>query len=209
MNEAKRALDNLKRKAQYDSRARNSYQRVKNFLEAHERKDGEGNSIGGTGATEFRLIQFGQSPVARLLNSGNIGNEEMQAVEDITSAFHSIAGALLIKPQSMEKHDKSHSEHDPSRLVAAQKRYQAWANYWSARAKRGDKLLQIVVAAVIDEQAFHFIDQDLGMRNGKAKKALICGLRDYAARAGWADSNISPKWIESAESVFVLRGEQP
>jgi hypothetical protein len=105
----------------------------------------------------------------------------------------------------MERHDKSHNEHDPARLVAAQKRYQSWANHWSARAKRGDKILQIVIAAVIDERALNIIEQDLCLRHGKGKKSLICGLRDYAARAGWADSKLSPQWIASAESVFILR----
>lgn len=199
------ALESLKKKARYNAGARDSYARVKSFLAAHERKSGDGEDIGGTGATEFRLLQFGRSPISRLYESGNLGNEEMQAVEDISTAFHSLAGGLLIKPQQMERQDKSHNENDPARIVSAQKRYQAWARIWSARKPRGCKLLEIVIAAVIDERALNLIERELEIGHGKAKKALIAGLRDYAARAGWADSGLSSKWIATAERVFTLR----
>jgi len=205
MTDPAKALESLKKKAKYDPVARNSYRRVKEIYAAHTRVDGEGSAIGGTGATEFKLLHFGSSPIARLYDSGNLGSEEMQSVSDIADAFHSLAGGLMIKPQEMERKDKSHSDHDPSRLVAAQKRYQAWARHWSARKPRGCRLLEIVISAVIDERALSMIEQDLSLRHGKAKKALISGLRDYAARAGWADAKLAPRWIESAESVFVLR----
>jgi hypothetical protein len=204
------AIKSLERKAKYSSVHRHSYLRVKAMIESHERRDSAGTPIcgedglpmGGTGAT---ILKFEESPVARLINSKNIGNEETQAADDIKTAFHSIAGGLMIKPQELERKDKSHSEYESTRLIAAQNRYQEWARYWSKRKARGCKLLEIVIASVIDERAFHYIDGDLGMRHGKAKKALICGLRDYAARAGWADSKLSPQWIATAESVFVLR----
>jgi hypothetical protein len=92
MKTSSQAIESLKKKAKYDPVARDSYARVKAMFAAHERRDGEGNPIGGTGATEFRLLHFGGSPVQRQYELGNIGSEEMQAVEDICTAFHSLAG---------------------------------------------------------------------------------------------------------------------
>lgn len=195
-------IERLERRAQYDSDARLSLLRVRNFIAEAERKTGDGEDIGGTGAT---ILKMEVSPIARLCNSGNLGNEEMQAVDDIATAFHSLAGALLIRPQQLERHDKSHSDHDPTRLVAAQKRYTAWQKHWSPRKARGCLLLNIVIRAVIDEQNLVFIDSELRLRHGTAKRAVVAGLRDYAARAGWADAKLAPKWIETAESVFTLR----
>lgn len=196
-------MQRLERKSKSDARSRASWLRVKTFIHSAERQDGEGNEIGGTGHT---VLKFEPSPIARLCNSGNLGNEEMQAVDDISAAFHSIAGGLMIKPQELERHDKSHSDHDPAKLVAAERRYREWSRHWSARSRRGDFTLQIVIAAVIDERPLYMIDKDCEIRRGKSRVALISGLRDYAARAGWVEGRLSAQWIAQAESVFTLRG---
>jgi len=193
----------LERRSRSDEQARASWLRVKNFIASAERHDGEGVEIGGTGHT---VLKFEQSPIARLCNSGNLGNEEMRAVDDINAAFHAIAGGMMIKPQELEKHDRSHSEHNPAKLVAAERRYREWSRHWSARARRGDPTLQIVFAAVIDERPLYLIDADCEIRRGKSRVALIAGLRDYAARAGWVEPRLSAQWIDAAEGVFVLRG---
>jgi hypothetical protein len=57
---------------------------------------------------------------------------------------------------------------------------------------------------VIDERAFHLIEADVGIRHGVAAKAVIAGLRDYAARAGWADARTAEAWTDAAEAVFAL-----
>jgi hypothetical protein len=64
---------------------------------------------------------------------------------------------------------------------------------------------EIVIAAVIDERALHGIEADLGIRHGVAARVVIAGLRDYAARAGWADRRTAQAWFDAAETMFTLR----
>jgi hypothetical protein len=77
------------------------------------------------------------------------------------------------------------------------------------RARGGDRTLEIVIAAVVDERAFHVIEADVGIRHGMAARAVIAGLRDYAARAGWTEPRTGAAWIADAESVFALRRRLP
>src|SRR6185437_4357080 len=92
---------------------------------------------------------------------------------------------LMIRPLSMERSDRSASPAEPVAILDAVARYREWSRVWSVRAKRGDPTLEIVVAVVIDERPLRELDSDLRLRNGAASRALIAGLRDYAARAGW------------------------
>lgn len=69
----------------------------------------------------------------------------------------------------------------------------------------GDRTLEIVIAAVIDERAFHAIEADVGIRHGVAARVVIAALRDYAARAGWTDRRIGDAWIEAAAGAFAPR----
>jgi hypothetical protein len=156
----------------------------------------------GSGHT---VLKRSDSPVTRLLNSEAIGASELQAAQDICLAFRAISGALFLKPLSMERRDRSNSIHEPARVIDATSRYQAWARLWSDRSKRGDPTLEIVIAAVWDERAFRVIEQDLNIRNGTAAKATAAGLRDYAARAGWAQGSASKRWLVSEGAVFRLR----
>jgi hypothetical protein len=167
-----------------------------------ERTSGDGSEISGTG---FTILKRSDSPISRLLNSGAIGSAELQASEDICLAFHAISGALFLKPLSMERRDRSNSIHEPARVIDATSRYQAWARLWSDRSKRGDPTLEIVISAVWDERGFRTIEQDLNIRNGAAAKATAAGLRDYAARAGWAQGAASKRWLVSEGAVFRLR----
>jgi hypothetical protein len=151
------------------------------------------------------ILKRSDSPISRLLNSGAIGSAELQASEDICLAFQAISGALFLKPLSMERRDRSNSIHEPARVIDATSRYQAWARLWSDRSKRGDPTLEIVISAVWDERGFRTIEQDLNIRNGAAAKATAAGLRDYAARAGWAQGAASKRWLVSEGAVFRLR----
>ena len=155
--------------------------------------------------TGFTIIKRTDAPIARLLNAGSIGRPELQASEDICLAFEAIAGASFLKPLSMERCDRSNSPQEPPRVIDAVSRYTAWANIWSARAKRGDPTLEIIIAAVWDERPFRVIEQDLNIRNGAASRATAAGLRDYAARAGWAHGRQSMLWLVSEGAVFRLR----
>lgn len=167
-----------------------------------ERTAGDGGEIGGTG---FTILKRSDSPLTRLLNAESIGPEEMRAAEDITTAFHSISGGLLFRSAEMERVDGTRQKHEPAATVDSVRRYRKWANIWSVRAKRGDPTLEIVIAAVIDERPFRAIEGDLSLRNGTASKATAAGLRDYAARAGWAQGRASEAWLVHSGAVFRLR----
>jgi hypothetical protein len=179
-----------------------SLARLKRALRKAERRAGDGSDIGGTGATILKLLP---APLARLVDKGRIGTEEVRAADDIAIAFHAQAGALMIKPPCLERRDPTHHGREPVFVIDAVSRYKHWAHRWSARARRGDRTLEIVIAAVIDERAFHAIEADLGIRHGVAARVVIAGLRDYAARAGWADRRTAVAWLDAAETMFVLR----
>lgn len=138
--------------------------------------------------TGYTALKQQSSPLTRLIDKHRIGPEELQAAEDITKAFHALTGALMLRPLSWERSDRSTSPAEPAAVVDAIGRYREWSRVWSVRAKRGDPTLEIVVAAVIDERPLRTLDDDLRLRHGAASKALIAGLRDYAARAGWRNS---------------------
>jgi len=176
--------------------------RMKRAVRKAERRAGDGTEIGGTGAT---VLKFRAAPLVRLIEKNRIGTEEIRAADDIAVAFHAQAGALLIKPPSLEKRDATHHGHEPIWVIDAVSRYKRWARHWSERARHGDRTLEIVIAAVIDERAFHTIEADVGIRHGMAARVVIAALRDYAARAGWTDRRTGDVWIEEAAALFVLR----
>jgi hypothetical protein len=178
------------------------FARIKRALRKAERRAGDGTEIGGTGAT---ILKFRGAPLARLADKKRIGTEELRAAEDIAIAFHAQAGALLIKPPSLEKRDATYQANEPIFIIDAVSRYKRWAHHWSARVRHGDRTLEIVIAVVIDERAFHTIEADVGIRHGLAARAVIAALRDYAARAGWTDARTAAAWTDAAEAVFALR----
>lgn len=156
----------------------------------------------GTGQT---IIRMQASPIARLLDRKKIGGEEVRAAEEILAVFMAISGALMFKGQSMEFRDKtSGSPSEPAHMVDAHRRYAEYRDYWSGRAKRGDKTLAIIIASVVDERSFRIVEQDFGLRHGKAEIATIWGLRDYAARAGWCGKRMAVEWKYRASTVFRI-----
>jgi hypothetical protein len=179
-----------------------TFGRLQRAIRKAERRSGDGREIGGTGAT---VLRFRTSPLVRLIERKRIGTEEVRAADDIATAFHAQAGAVMIKSPSFEKRDAAHQGHEPVWIIDAVSRYKPWARHWSQRAQRGDRTLEIIVAAVIDERAFHAIEADIGIRHGLAARVTIAGLRDYAARAGWTDPKIAKVWINDAEAIFTPR----
>ena len=175
---------------------------MKRALRLAERRGGDGTEIGGTGAT---ILKFLAAPLARLADKKRIGPEELRAADDIAIAVHAQAGALMFKAPSLEKRDATYSSREPASVIDAVTRYKRWARHWSARALRGHRVLEIVVAAVIDERAFHVIERDVGIRHGAAARVVITALRDYAARAGWTDRTTGAAWIAAAEAAFPAR----
>lgn len=194
--------DRIDRVAAAECEADRARGRVRRGVSKAERAAGDGSEIGGTG---FTILKRSDSPLTRLLNAKSIGREEMRAAEDITMAFHAMAGALLFRPVQMERQDGAHGNSERTALVDAVARYKSWAGIWSVRAKRGDPTLEIIIAAVIDERPLRAIEADLSIRNGAASRATAAGLRDYAARAGWAQGRASETWLVSSGGVFRLK----
>jgi hypothetical protein len=162
-------------------------------------------AAGNGRATGATVLRFRAAPLATLIEKSRIGGEEVRAAGDMTTAFHAQAGAAMIKSPSLEKLDAASHDREPFRIIDAVSRYKPWARFWSQRARLGDRTLEIVVAAVIDERAFHVIEADAGIRHGMAARVTIAGLRDYAARAGWTDRITGDAWIREAEAIFKLR----
>jgi hypothetical protein len=147
----------------------------------------ERSGVPGTGLT---VLKQRPSPIGRLLDRHQIGPEELAAAEDIALAFRSIAGELMLRPATWERADRSKSSNEPVRVLDAIARYREWVDVWAIRAKRGDPTLKIVLAVVIEERPLRDLDGQHKLRNGRARAALIAGLRDYAARAGWIRSGL-------------------
>jgi hypothetical protein len=159
-----------------------------------------------TGASGYTLLRIGKhstKPIAHLVESKSIGPEELAAAHDISTAFLSIAGALMVRGQTWERVDKGQDCREPAAVIDAQHRYKNFAVHWSMRRGWGDRTLEILVRAVIDEQPLYLIDADLNLRHGKARKATIRGLRDYAVRAGWVKGRLAEQWKAEAGCTFT------
>lgn len=196
------APDPPERGTRHSDTAADAFGRTKRAIRKAERRSGDGSEIGGTGAT---ILKFLAAPLVRLVQKKRIGTEEIRAADDIAIAFHAQAGALMIKPPSLEKRDATYHGREPVWIIDAVSRYKRWARHWSARARHGDQTLEVVIAAVVDERAFHTIETGVGIRHGMAARVVIAALRDYAARAGWTDRRTGEAWIEEAEAIFVRR----
>lgn len=165
----------------------------------------EAEKASGVGATGYTLLKMRVSPVAWLLNARRIGPEEYRAAQDISTAFFAKTAGVGFKPLSMERRDPSYGREHPSQVLDAIANYDRWAWYWSIRAKMGDPTLEIVIAAVVDERSLHQIDDDVRIKHGRSAKAVVCGLRDYAARSGWLEKAREREW----KGVSVFHVEHP
>ena len=88
-------------------------------------------------AKAVREVRLRGSPIARLVDSGRIGGDELRAAQDIESAFMAISGGLFMKPLNMERVDGGRGNPDwPHALAKIVGQYQDWANFWSDRRKQ-------------------------------------------------------------------------
>ena len=156
----------------------------------------------GSGATGYTILKFRSSPIARLVEHHDIGPEEFWAATDIDLAFHAISGALSYKSPYNEKLDRAYVEHTPTKIINAVTRYKAFAGHWSKRRAWGDRTLEIVIAAVVNQRPLHLIEIELSLRHGKAKQVTIGGLRDYAARANMVPPSLARDWMNAAAKMF-------
>jgi hypothetical protein len=156
--------------------------------------------------TALTALKMRQKPLTKLVDEGKIGMEEMQSADEICTAFSAIASRLSIRGGGMDRVDGGGGGDAPwsAGVVKIIQRYQAWANHWSRRAELlCDPMLEVVVAAVIDERPARAIAADVCRRPSTVEQAIGAGLRDYAARAGIVSGTQAQRYIAGAESVFV------
>src|ERR1700761_5652341 len=103
-------------------------QAIKRAVHEAELRDQE--SQRGPGASVFTLLRMTAKPLARLVDTKAISAEELQAAGDIQTAFMSMAGALMLRPQNMERVDRGHDHSEPAAVIYSQRRYRAWADHW-------------------------------------------------------------------------------
>lgn len=157
----------------------------------------------GTGQT---ILKLRQKAIPKLVDEGKIGPEELAAAAEILIAFNAIASRLMCRGISYERVDNGGGSPDtswPAKIAKPVERYQAYASAWTRRNEDyGDPTLEIVIDAVIDELHLSAIHAKHGCRLAKIEKALICGLRDYAARAGFITGHKAQAWQDEAAAVF-------
>lgn len=189
-----------------------TYGRMVQFLRDVERKAPHG----GTGAT---IIKLARNPIAQLLyeseqrergvkgakkhvDGEKFGGHELQAAQEIETAFFAISGGLMFKPLLLERIDRARAPDLSPQVAMKVKRYQAWACHWSMLAKQCDPTLEIVISAVIDQRGLREIAADLGFGHERIRNAVVRGLRDYAARAGWVGPREAAMWKVKAAHSF-------
>jgi hypothetical protein len=157
----------------------------------------------GTGET---IIKLKQAPVGFLIDKKRIGSEERQAADEISLAFFTLSSRLMVRGIDYDRVDGGRGSDAPwaVRTAKAVGNYHAFANVWSARHKQyADPTLEIIIAAVIDERHIRGIAQDMGFDPRRIERAIVHGLRDYAARAQFAHGKLGNAWIEAAEAEFA------
>lgn len=205
-------LERMERREEAERDERQRRRQIKALIAGAERKTGDGKEIGGTGLTRLKYDRIplvylfeAQAVVKGRPNPKKIYADELRAADDIQTAYLSQTRGLLMASQSYERVSRSSSGYEPYAIVDAIGRYKPWANFWSARARLGDKTFEIVIDAVCDQRPLRSIDQAHGLRNGFSGVVVASALRDYLARAGWADPRQAKAWMEAAEANFTLR----
>lgn len=168
-----------------------------------ERTAGDGADIGGTGYT---VLKIRVKPVRRLIETGKIGMEEVQAADEIVAAFEAVSSRLMVRGASLDRVDGGGGGEVPTsiRSMKMVDRFQVWSDFWSRRSKLlADPMLEVVIAAVVDERSIREIAQDVERSPDRVKRGIVAGLRDYAARAGFVSSGVrASAWLEAATKVF-------
>lgn len=157
----------------------------------------------GTGNTIMKLREH---PLAKLIKEQKLVPEAITAADEIHTAFHAIASRVMIRPGSLERID-GRGRGDmpwPAKVSRAVANYQAFARHWTKRANLGDPMLQVLIAVVIDERSIRAVSEDLRFDHKRIKRAVISGLQDYAARAGYATGGVAGPWMDAAAHVFPV-----
>lgn len=158
--------------------------------------------------TGFTILKYRKKPIEILSDKGKISSIELGAADGISRAYYLIVSRLKIGGMTLDRVDCSRPTEEErlkrlKRDAARIELYQGFANIWTKRNKDyGDPTLEIVIDAVIYEMSLNAIWSKHGYRLARIEKALIGGLRDYAARAGFVTGHQASQWMDEAEAVF-------
>jgi hypothetical protein len=157
----------------------------------------------GTGQT---VLNLRQKAIPKLIAQGKIGTVELQAAAEILIAFSAIASRLMCRGINYDRVDfggGGSSADWPSKIARPVANYQAFAKAWTRRNEDyGDPTLEIIIDAVVDEMHLSAIPRKRGYGEARIERALIGGLRDYAARAGFVTGHKAIQWQAEAAAVF-------
>jgi hypothetical protein len=178
-------------------------QREVRKVEAEAREANPGQDV-GTGQTILRL-QRHQPPLRTLLDARKIGPDELEAAEQIAQAAASVAMGGILRAVQLERIHGRPDERDwPHTLAVAVRNYQDWQRYWTAEwARTRNPMLEVVWSAVVDEQPIAGIAADIGYGHRRTTRAIICGIRHYAAFAGLVTGVQRQTWLDAAQHVFA------
>ena len=156
----------------------------------------------GTGFTILRMAR-NQPPLRSLVESGKIGSLELQAAEEIALATTAIAGRGILSGILFERVDRGRSDLDwPAHIAVAVRNYQRWQVHWSNEWKRTrNPMLSVIWDAVVDIRPIAQIAADLDVSRHLARRAIVCGLRHYAARAGMITGTQARAWVDDAQGL--------
>lgn len=168
--------------------------------EAEAREINAGDT--GTGQTILRLNRH-QPPLRTLLEAGKIGAIELQAAEQIALAFTAVASRGILSAALLDRVDFGQSGRDwPAQIALAVRNYQQWANFWSDEWKRTrNPMAGVIWSAVIDQRPISVIAQEVELSYYFTERALVCGLRHYAAHAGLVSGNDAREWRDKAQAL--------
>ncbi len=159
------------------------------------------------GAPGLAILHFHLKPIDELVTSAVIGTIELQAAQEFSWVFDTIAWDLRISTISEEYARRQRGEDNApatERARNAWQTYKSYCNYWSDQKKQyGDLTLAILVAAAIDQRPFATIAEDFNISPSKARTVVVRALRHYAARAGWCDKSTAIKWSREAHKSFA------
>lgn len=156
--------------------------------------------------TGFTILKMRAKPLTKLADDKRIGQIELQAAAEILVAFSAIASRMMCRGINFDRVDNGGGSPNtswPARIAPAVARYQSFAKVWTQRANdHKDSTLAILIDAIVDERWLRTIANDQGRRVENVEKAIIGGLRDYAARAGWVTGQQGERWKADAAAVF-------
>lgn len=162
----------------------------------------------GTGNT---ILKLRDHPLAKLIKEHKLVPEALTAADEIHTAFHAIASRMMIRPGCLERID-GRGRGDmpwPAKISRSVSNYQAFARHWTKRANLGDPMLEVLIAVIIDERSIRDVSEGVSVGHRRfghvrIKRAVIAGLQDYAARAGFVTGGLAQRWQDEAEQVFPV-----